>query len=321
MRSKNNNQDLVSVIITVFNEERFIGQTIDSFLCQSYDNLEIIVVNDGSTDKTEQILNEYSLTCHNVKVIHFPINRGKVIAQNSAFDQSLGKYIAITGGDDYAAYSRIRTQVSHLIENQVDIVYSNSYMVDENNHCSIKHPVLFEHIPAPVTLKRVISGGGFPGNTILFTRDLAQKIYPFPCNLPYEDLWFNFIAAICGKIGYIHEPLNYYRQHSGNTYGLFQKSDFSDFKKRYVFLRKRLSPYLEEMKKYLIDHYLWNIETEMMYEKSKETLAIELENSLLKRINLWLRFVWNNKGSLTFKEISYLFPDILMFLRLYKIKS
>ena len=308
--------ELVSVIITAFNEERFIGQAIESFLCQSYKHIEIIVVNDGSTDKTAQILNEYSLSCNNVKVIHFPVNRGKVVAQNSAFKQSVGKYIAIMGGDDYAAYSRIKTQVDYLIENKVSIVYSNSYMVDENNFCLIDRPVFFTSIPNPITLERVINGGGFPGGSILFTRDMAEKIYPFPSNLPYEDLWFNFIAVIHGQIGYLHEPLNYYRQHSGNSYGLYQQRSFSDFKKRYLFIRQRLVPYLEEMKRYLLNQGLWDMKTQGLYERSRDTLKVELETNVFTRLKLCIILFRKYGFSLSCKQIiTYIFIDIVMILR------
>lgn len=314
------NQDLVSVIITAFNEEKFISQALDSFLCQSYDNLEIIVVNDGSTDNTKAILDNYALQYPSIKAIHFDINKGKASAQNYAFGQASGSFIAVSGGDDYAVYSRIKTQVDYITKNQLSIVYTNLYMVDENNNCFVNKPILLKDVPKPIDLKRVLFGGGFSGNSILFTRELANDIYPIPDNLSYEDLWFNFISVIHGKIGYLHEPLGFYRQSPQNSYGLYTQKTFNQFKNRYLSLRKRLLPYLEEMKKYLINHNLWNVETEVIFEKSKDVLMIELEDNFLKRIDLWLGFIWKNKSSLTFKEISLLFPDILIFLRLCRTK-
>jgi glycosyltransferase involved in cell wall biosynthesis len=317
-----NEKDLVSVIITAFNEEKFISQAIDSLLYQSYTPIEVIVVNDGSTDNTKQIINSYSCKFANVKAIHLPSNCGKAVAQNVAFEHCLGQYIAVLGGDDYSAYSRIKTQVYYLIEGEFNFVSSNAYLVDENNLCLMHRPIFFKNPPKPLTLTSTFHGNGFPGGSVLFNRELAEKIYPLPVELPYEDLWFSFIAVLHGKIGYLHEPLTYYRQHSSNSYGLFQKKKFSDFRERYIFIRKRLVPYHEEMKQYLLAHDLWNDEIQSWHEASKHVLNAQLEENTFRRLRICFVLYRNYSHSITGKLlIECLFPAIIIMLRFTRLAA
>ncbi len=298
------NNELVSVIITAFNEERFIKQTIDSYLCQSYKNLEIIVVNDGSTDNTANILNSYAAIHPNLKVIHFQENRGKVIAQNAGFEQTQGEYIAISGGDDFGCYSRIKSQVDYIKKTQADFVFSNLYIIDENNHCLEYRPVFFHSYPRICQdVKDAILGWSVPGGTVLFTRNLAKNIYPIPVNLPYEDRWFSFIASIYGKIDYIHEPLGFYRQSKNNSYGLIKYQPYSDFRKKYIYIQNRELSYLKEIKKYLIDNKMWNSELETAYYYSQNFVLLLLANNLTKRIHLLSEL----RGHKSFKHILLLF--------------
>lgn len=292
--------ELVSVIITAFNEEHFIKQTIDSYLCQSYKNLEIIVVNDGSTDNTANILNSYAVIYPNLKVIHFQENRGKVIAQNAAFVQTQGEYIAISGGDDFGCYSRIKSQVDYIKKTQTDFVFSNLYIIDEKNHCLEYKPVFFDRYP-PIAqdVKDAILGWGVPGGTLLFTRNLAKNIYPIPVNLLYEDRWFSFIASIYGKIGYIHEPLGFYRQSNNNSYGLIKYQPYSNFREKYIYIYNREVINLKEIKKYLIDHKMWNSELEAAYYYRQNFVLLLLAKNLRKRINLLSEL----QGNKSFKHI------------------
>lgn len=320
--SVSNDRELVSVIITAFNEEKFISQAIESLLCQSYDPIEVVIVNDGSTDKTSQVINKYSCKFENVKVVNLSRNCGKATAQNAAFEQCLGKYIAILGGDDYSVHSRIHTQVDYLLKNQFSFVGSNSYMVDENNLCLLHYPVFFKHPPKAITLVSTFKGAGFPGGSILFTRELAEKIYPLPTNLPYEDLWFSFVAVLHGRIGYLHEPLTYYRQHSNNTYGLFQKMKFSDFKERAIFLRKRLLPYQEEMKQYLLTQGLWDKHIQSSHEFAKVTLETQLEPRIFYRFRLCFALLSKYKTSMPLRElIRCLFPDAILLLKFLRLMA
>jgi glycosyltransferase involved in cell wall biosynthesis len=112
-------QPLVSVIIPCFNTERWIAAAIDSCLQQTYPNLEIIVVDDGSTDNSLEIIKSYGK-----KVIWQSVNhRGGNYARNKGLALSKGKYIQYLDADDYILPNKIERQVSFLEETGADVVY------------------------------------------------------------------------------------------------------------------------------------------------------------------------------------------------------
>lgn len=312
--------DMISLIVTVFNEEHYIEQMLDSYLSQSYSNLEIIIVNDGSTDNTKNIVDSYENLHSNIKVISFPINRGKVEAQNAGFKISTGKYIAISGGDDFACYSRIKTQLDYLKGHNLDFVSSNLYMIDSDNNCLINNPIFYHTPPTPYTLEQVLLGRGYPGGTIFFSRDLAEKIYPIPSHLPYEDLWFNFIAVIHGKIGYIHEPLGFYRQTGKNSFGLFGSQPYNKFKEKYYYLNRRVLIYLEEMRKYLIESHIWDSAIESYFNYSKQKFELTSgDTTYTSHIGKYINFMFSKKQHLQLTDYLLLIPQAKIFL-LYAIR-
>lgn len=103
---------LISVIIPVFNRPVQIKRAVDSVLCQSYKNLECIVINDGSTDSTIDVLKEYG---DKIDVITTE-NRGVSAARNTGVKDSSGKYIAFLDSDDEWKQKKLEKQISHLIE-------------------------------------------------------------------------------------------------------------------------------------------------------------------------------------------------------------
>ena len=92
-------EKLVSVIIPAYNIEDYIGRCLDSVLSQTYKNLEIIVIDDGSSDRTGEILDDYEKKNHRMKVIHKE-NGGVSSARNIGIDRANGDYIGFVDGDD-----------------------------------------------------------------------------------------------------------------------------------------------------------------------------------------------------------------------------
>lgn len=107
---------LVSVIIPVYNGEQYIDDCIQQMLSQSYENLEIIVVNDGSTDKTGQLAQSYP-----VKLIEFPQNKGNSIGKNTGLEAATGEYVHFMDVDDAINPDFYQNMVSAIIETGADI--------------------------------------------------------------------------------------------------------------------------------------------------------------------------------------------------------
>ena len=92
MRAENNDEDLISIIVPVYNTEKYLEQCLKSLLNQTYKNIEIIVVNDGSTDQSLDILNKYSFKDNRIK-LYSQKNQGISAARNTALEHINGKYI------------------------------------------------------------------------------------------------------------------------------------------------------------------------------------------------------------------------------------
>lgn len=111
----------VSVIVPVYNVEKYLPQCIDSIVKQHFQNLEILLVDDGSTDSSGRICDTYAEKDSRIRVIH-QSNAGAANAKNTGLDQALGDYIAFIDSDDYVEPNWLQTMVSTAEKYQADIV-------------------------------------------------------------------------------------------------------------------------------------------------------------------------------------------------------
>ena len=120
---------LVSVVLATYNGERFLKQQLDSVINQTYPNLEIIVVDDGSSDNTINILNEYAIRYRNVSVFKNEKNLGFVKNFDKACGLASGEFIALCDQDDYWLPDKIKRCVEAIGDNAM--VYCNSMLCNE----------------------------------------------------------------------------------------------------------------------------------------------------------------------------------------------
>lgn len=114
-------KDIVSIIVPIYNCEKDIERTIESIIKQSYNNIEIILVNDGSTDNSAKVVEEYRKIDKRIKVIHQK-NAGVSAARNTGLDVASGNYIAFIDADDYIEQDYIKTLYEQAKKNNCDIV-------------------------------------------------------------------------------------------------------------------------------------------------------------------------------------------------------
>lgn len=111
---------MVSIIVPVYNTEQFLHQCIESIINQTYKNIEIILIDDGSTDKSGKICDEYAANDNRIKTIH-NINSGVSIARNIGLDNAKGKYITFIDSDDYVEKNYIETLVNAIETNNAEL--------------------------------------------------------------------------------------------------------------------------------------------------------------------------------------------------------
>lgn len=126
---------LVSIVTPCYNAGRFISQTINSVISQTYNNWEMIIVDDCSTDDSEQIISHYSDMDYRIKYIKLGKNSGSPAApRNRAIQEAKGEIVAFLDADDLWKPNKLEVQLQKILDDGCDIVYSNGEMIDENNH-------------------------------------------------------------------------------------------------------------------------------------------------------------------------------------------
>ena len=124
------NQDLISIVVPIYNTEKYLKRCIESILNQTYQNLEVILVNDGSLDKSGQICNEYAKRDKRIKVIHKE-NTGSAESRNIGIKYATGKLIGFVDSDDYIDKNMYEMLYKDLKKHDAEIAICNIQMVNE----------------------------------------------------------------------------------------------------------------------------------------------------------------------------------------------
>jgi glycosyltransferase involved in cell wall biosynthesis len=217
-------EPLVSVIVPCFNAEAFMRQTLQSVCGQTYRNLEILVVDDGSTDHTPDIAREFAAADARVRLLQ-KTNGGLSSARNFGIDHARGKYLSFVDGDDFWHPSKIEKHVAHLEANpEVGVSYSATQFVDQRGQ-----PMRHRRFPKMRNLSDYYLFCRNPittGSTAVFRREIFDH-HRFDETLAgYEDVdcWLRIAFAPPKKWRFegVNELLTYYRVH---PQGISNKAD------------------------------------------------------------------------------------------------
>ncbi|RYD56665.1 MAG: glycosyltransferase [Sphingobacteriales bacterium] len=201
---------LVSVYITNYNYGRYISQSIESLLNQTLQDFELFIIDDGSTDESKKVIEEYSV--HPQISIIYQRNKGLNITNNIALRVSRGKYIMRLDADDYLEPDALETMCSTLeADDSLGLVFPDYYLVDANNH--LIGEVRRFNFQKEVSLLDQPAHGACTMIRREYLADLGGYDESYSCQDGYE-LWIKFIAH--HKVLNINKPLFYYRQHGSN---------------------------------------------------------------------------------------------------------
>lgn len=203
---------LVSVIIPAYNQGEFIGDAIQSVLDQTYQNFEVIVVNDASTDHTDEVVRRF--TDKRLKYIVHPNNSRLPATRNTGMRASQGEILALLDADDMFLPEKLQFHVKFLAEHpEVGVSYNSRF----NLHYSSKEIAGIWRPPMRVGLVDLILGFPFAPSDMVVRRDWAFKVGLFdPAMGTAEDTDFPCRLALAGcQFAGIDRVLNYRRYHSG----------------------------------------------------------------------------------------------------------
>jgi len=124
--------NLVSIITPSYNSERFISQTINSVLAQTYKDWEMIIVDDVSPDNSNKIIEEHIKKDSRIKLIKLEKNSGPAVARNRAIEEANGRYIAFLDADDLWMPEKLKKQINFMSVNNYELTYTNYETMNEN---------------------------------------------------------------------------------------------------------------------------------------------------------------------------------------------
>lgn len=201
----------VTIIVPVYNVEKYLRKCLDSLINQTYENLEIIVIDDGSTDSSGKICDEFSKKDDRVIAIHQK-NAGVSVARNVGLDRMSGDYVTFVDSDDYLELNAIERFLEMMINEKADIVIAEATTFFKDRTVYYPNKVAEEYSTELIKEKILMDKLGNHVATKFYEVELWEKIR-FPAKLVYED--FYVLPSVCvnaKKIIYRCEPLYYYNR-------------------------------------------------------------------------------------------------------------
>lgn len=250
---------LVTVGVALYNHENYIVKCLESIINQSYDQIELIVIDDGSPDKSYDVAKQYldSVDTQKKIIIKTRPNKGMCNTLNEIAHMAKGKYISFIGSDDYWATNKIEEHVQFLEENKhLALVHSNSHIVDDANNITSKIDFSQKKNSGSIFNDIVYGKGGINTPSHLYRTSVYEKIGYYDASLKFEDTDFWLRITKEFEIGFINDFHSYYRWHGENL---------SDSKNKLKFYNDEI---IKIFKKNIDDVQLKKYAVAKMYRKS-----------------------------------------------------
>ena len=202
--------DIVSVIIPVYNAGKYIGKTIETALNQTYKKIEIILVDDCSRDNSRQVIEGYTKKHKNIVYYLQEINAGAAVARNKALDLAAGRYVAFLDSDDLWYPEKIEKQIKLMRKNKSAICYTAIEMIDENDTMIKGKRNIKEKINYKFLLKNTMIA---TSSVVVDRKDTGDFIMPLIRSGQDYATWLQLMRG--GIVAYgINEALVKYRKSS-----------------------------------------------------------------------------------------------------------
>lgn len=215
-------QPLISVVLATYNGSRFLREQLDSLFSQTYLNVEVLVVDDHSTDDTVTILKEYQHRYPSMRLFVNESNLGYVRNFEKGLSLATGEWIATSDQDDIWHHEKL----TRLAEEKgaCPAIYCNSELIDSHGKSlgikmsDIRRLATFD---SPLNFAL---GSSASGHAMLVEKKVVMEAMPFPSHFT-QDYWIGYVASLFGPVKYLDEILVQYRQHSTNVIGVVKAEE------------------------------------------------------------------------------------------------
>ncbi len=240
----------VVILMSTYNGEKYLKELLDSILNQTYNNIQIIISDDCSQDKTREILENYSSN-PKIKTYYQEHNLGYIKNFEFLLQHVEHELYMLADQDDVWLPEKIEKTLKKMQEDQADLVFTDLEIVDENLKTVSKS---FNRTMNKIhKIRKTLETNQFEylynnitGCTILSKKKYIEKILPFPKNSKYviHDSWIGLIMSFKGKIAYLDEPTILYRQHNNNQVGTEKQSykarEFNEIRTLFIEVKQDL---------------------------------------------------------------------------------
>ena len=269
----------VSIVLPVYNGEKYLKEAIDSCLNQTYKNIQLIIVNDGSTDNSEEIINSYK----DKRIIYIKNdnNQNLPAALNIGFSNADGDFLTWTSHDNIYSQEAIETLLSYATKNKCDFVYADYYIFENENLNNLKLKDLS---------KTNIKNGDFIGPCFLYSKKVKEMIGNYDEALfTAEDYDYWLRISKIFSFNHINKPLYYYRLHPLSL--TYKKSTQVDIITAIVWLKNKIKK-IDEITEYILNAFY------QLNKKERNKFSKVLKNFFLrKKIKRSLKEYLSNKVS------------------------
>ncbi len=207
---------MISVVIPTHNRCNLLKRAVDSVLNQTYKDIELIVVSDGSTDETDAVMQKYTNNDDRVRFIHYPDPKGANHARNTGIKESRGNFIAFLDDDDEWFPQKLEKQIRVFNEDgEIGLVYSGIDVIQQD---SGTHYLSIPNEEGALKKKILLWNCITTTSTVVLKRSILEEVGCFDEQLPAKqdyDLWIRCLQIT--KVGCVSEPLiNYYVSSNSN---------------------------------------------------------------------------------------------------------
>lgn len=299
-----NQDETIEILMATYNGEKYISEQIDSIINQTYKNWKLLIRDDGSKDKTLEILKKYQKKDKRINILRDTKgNLGFVKNFEELLKNSSEEFVMFSDQDDYWLENKIELYINELsrlseIERKNPLLlHSNSFICDENLNIKKK-----EFVNSKVASQYEESSYFFTyivqGSTTLVNKRLIDIGLPFLRNVTLHDRYFHLLAEFLGKRVFINKSLLKYRQHSSNEIGAKGSIIQKILKKRYFDKEDRelIVEIQEKYKNKILEKQLGQIEKYLKITDRKRNRFMRFLLSLDFKINLKKRIFFLFKG-------------------------